>query len=38
LVEPHFPVRLLELDGVGEWAGRMLAGETRGRAVVIPSP
>lgn len=37
MVEPHFPVRLLGLDGVGEWAGQMLAGETHGRAVVIPS-
>lgn len=36
-VEPHFPVRLLGLDGVGEWAEQMLAGQTRGRAVVIPS-
>ena len=37
-VEPHFPVLQLKLDGVGEWAERMLAGETCGRAVVIPAP
>ncbi len=36
LVEPHFPVRRLGLDEVGDWARQMLAGETRGRAVVLP--
>ena len=36
-VEPHFPVQLLGLDGVGEWAEQMLAGKTHGRAVVIPT-
>ncbi len=36
LVEPHFPVRRLGLNEVGDWARQMLAGETRGRAVVLP--
>jgi len=36
-VEPHFPVSLLALDEVGDWARQMLAGQTRGRAVVLPA-
>lgn len=35
-VREHFPVTALGLDEVGDWAGRMLAGETLGRAVVVP--
>jgi acrylyl-CoA reductase (NADPH) len=35
-VEPHYPVRLLELGGAGDWACQMLAGETHGRAVLLP--
>ena len=31
------PVRRLSLDEIGGWAGDMLAGETSGRAVVIPA-
>ena len=37
LVEPHFPVQQLPLEEVGEWARLMLAGQTRGRGVVLPA-
>jgi len=33
---PVFPVTRLSLVDVGNWASRMLAGETSGRGVVIP--
>lgn len=32
----HFPVQRLTLDEIGDWAEKMLHGETTGRAVVIP--
>lgn len=35
-VRDRFPVTVLRLDEVGAWAGRMLRGETVGRAVVAP--
>lgn len=35
-VREHFPVTELGFDEVGDWAGRMLRGETVGRAVVVP--
>jgi acrylyl-CoA reductase (NADPH) len=35
-VRGHLPVTLLALDDVGSWAGRMLAGTTIGRGVVVP--
>jgi putative YhdH/YhfP family quinone oxidoreductase len=35
-IEGRFPVTRLGLDGIGDYAQRMLAGETIGRGVVIP--
>lgn len=35
-IRDRFPVAILGLDEVGSWAGRMLAGETMGRGVVVP--
>jgi hypothetical protein len=35
-VRDHFPVTVLGLEQVGDWAGRMLRGETVGRGVVLP--
>ena len=35
-VRDHFPVTVLGLGQVGDWAERMLRGETIGRAVVEP--
>ena len=35
-VREAFPVTRLGLDEVGVWAARMLAGETSGRAIVVP--
>jgi putative YhdH/YhfP family quinone oxidoreductase len=32
----HFPVTEIGLDRVGDWAAKMLAGESVGRAVVVP--
>jgi len=35
-VRPALPVAVLDLGQVGDWAARMLRGETLGRAVVVP--
>jgi putative YhdH/YhfP family quinone oxidoreductase len=35
-IRGRVPITLLGLDEVGSWAGRMLAGETMGRGVVVP--
>lgn len=37
LVRDHVPIQRMPLADVGEWARRMLAGQTAGRGVVVPA-